>query len=70
MAQENTQISIRNVPAELVRQAKAKAAGSGLSFKDFVIVAIKTALRQDPIALLESELRAHLHSSSSAKGSI
>ena len=44
MAQENTQINIRNVNPDLVRKAKMEAANRGLTFKDFVVDAIERAL--------------------------
>jgi predicted DNA binding CopG/RHH family protein len=45
VAQENTQINIRNVDQELVRKAKAEASRRGQTFKDFVVNAIKKSLQ-------------------------
>jgi len=44
---ETKTINLRDLPEEFVRQAKAYAALSGLSLKDFVIQAVQAAMRND-----------------------
>jgi len=44
---ETKTINLRDLPENLVRQAKAYAALSGLSLKDFVIQAIESAMQNE-----------------------
>jgi len=44
---ETKTINLRDLPEELVRQAKAYAALSGLSLKDFVIQAMQAAMQKE-----------------------
>lgn len=44
---ETKTVNLRDLPEEFVRQAKAYAALSGLSLKDFVIQAVQAAMQND-----------------------
>jgi hypothetical protein len=44
---ETKTINLRDLPEEFVRQAKAYAALSGVSLKDFVIQAVKMAMENE-----------------------
>ena len=44
---ETKTINLRDLPEDLVRQAKAYAALSGLSLKDFVIQALQAAMQKE-----------------------
>jgi hypothetical protein len=44
---ETKTINLRDLPEDLVRQAKAYAALSGLSLKDFVIQALQAAIQRE-----------------------
>jgi uncharacterized protein (DUF1778 family) len=44
---ETKTINLRDLPEDFVRQAKAYAALSGLSLKDFVIQAVQTAMQKE-----------------------
>jgi len=44
---ETKTINLRDLPEDLVRQAKAYAALSGLSLKDFVIQAVQAAMKKE-----------------------
>jgi uncharacterized protein (DUF1778 family) len=44
---ETKTVNLRDLPEDFVRQAKAYAALSGLSLKDFVIQAVEAAMEKD-----------------------
>lgn len=44
---ETKTVNLRDLPEEFVRQAKAYAALSGLSLKDFVIQAVQNAMQNE-----------------------
>ena len=44
---ETKTVNLRDLPVDLVRQAKAYAALRGMTLKDFVVQAIATALEKD-----------------------
>jgi len=44
---ETKTINLRDLPEEFVRRAKAYAAMSGLTLKDFVIQAVEAAMKND-----------------------
>ena len=44
---ETKTVNLRDLPEDFVRQAKAYAALSGLSLKDFVIQAVQAAMQND-----------------------
>ncbi len=53
-----TMVQIRNVPVELHRQLKARAAIEGLSMSDFVLREIRKALERPTRAEVLARLRA------------
>jgi len=44
---ETKTVNLRDLPEDFVRQAKAYAALSGLSLKDFVIQSVQAAMQND-----------------------
>ena len=44
---ETKTINLRDLPEDFVRQAKAYAALSGLSLKDFVVQSVQAAMQND-----------------------
>jgi len=48
-------INLRDLPDEFVRRAKAHAALSGVTLKDFVIVAVEKAMQEMPEASLKAD---------------
>jgi antitoxin FitA len=53
-----TMVQIRNVPAELHRQLKARAAVEGLTMSDYVLREVRKALERPTRAELLDRLRA------------
>jgi plasmid stability protein len=52
-----TMIQIRNVPAELHRRAKARAALEGMTLSDFAKEALRRALEQPTIGEISARIR-------------
>jgi plasmid stability protein len=52
-----TMIQIRNVPADLHRQAKAKAALAGVTLSDFAMEALRRAVEQPTMAEIAARIR-------------
>jgi predicted DNA-binding protein len=52
---ETKTINLRDLPEEFVRRAKAHAALSGVTLKDFVIDAVEKAMQEMPEASLKSD---------------
>jgi predicted DNA-binding protein len=52
---ETKTINLRDLPDEFVRRAKAHAALSGVTLKDFVIAAVEKAMQEMPEASLKSD---------------
>ena len=54
----STMIQIRNVPDEIHRKAKARAALSGLTLSDFALQALERELRRPTASELAARIRA------------
>jgi predicted DNA-binding protein len=52
---ETKTINLRDLPDEFVRRAKAHAALSGVTLKDFVITAVEKAMQEMPDASLKAD---------------
>lgn len=50
-------INLRDLPNEFVRRAKAHAALSGVTLKDFVIAAVEKAMQGMPDASLKADAK-------------
>jgi plasmid stability protein len=53
----STMIQIRNVPKELHRAAKARAALEGVTLSDFALEALRAALSQPTVAEIGARIR-------------
>jgi antitoxin FitA len=53
----STMIQIRNVPDEIHRAAKARAALAGLSLSDFALAALEDAVSRPTLAEIEARIR-------------
>lgn len=50
-------INLRDLPEDFVRRAKAHAALSGVTLKDFVIAAVEKAMQEMPEASLKADTK-------------
>jgi len=48
-------INLRDLPEDFVRRAKAHAAMSGITLKDFVIASVEKAMQENPSMRLSAE---------------